>query len=65
MLCGFVNLSYSQITPKNGNDGIGGFNPSAPRDSINTAELDSIASLEPDTTIYDVLTFSDPFTLTP
>lgn len=65
VLSGIVNLSYSQVKPKNGNDGISGFNPSAERDSINTADLDSIANLEPDTTIYDILTFDDPFTLSP
>jgi len=66
LLCGVVNLSYSQVTPKNGNNGAGsGFNPNVERDSVNTVALDSIADLEPDTTIYDVLTFSDPFTLSP
>lgn len=58
-----VELGLCQVRGQN--RGLSDFNPEIARDSIDTNALDSLSELGPDTTIYDVLTFADPYTLIP
>lgn len=61
LLC-IVQLAIAQ---QRGGEPIGTYNNESAQDSFNIEFQDSIANLEPDTTIYDVLSFSDPYSLTP